>query len=45
MDDIILRSSTALDVDAAVAIAVEQWAPIYEEYRKMLGEEIYSFAF
>ena len=45
MDDIIFRSSTALDVDAAVAIAVEQWAPIYEEYRKMLGEEIYSFVF
>ena len=45
MNDIILRFSTALDVDAAVAIAVEQWRGIYDEYRKILGDEIYSLAF
>lgn len=36
----IVRDARPEDADAAAAIAVEAWRPIYAEYRRLLGDKI-----
>jgi RimJ/RimL family protein N-acetyltransferase len=40
--DISIRKFAPDDLDAALDIAVEAWAPIYEGYREQLGAEMFE---
>ncbi len=42
MDSIVIRPATMADAAAAIEIARKCWAPIYEGYGKILGEELYG---
>lgn len=42
MEDITIRPARAEDEAAVVAIARAAWTPIYEEFRRRLGDELFS---
>ena len=42
MSDITVRDMRAGEVETLVEIAVAAWEPIYDQYRLMLGEELYG---
>ena len=37
-----VRNAQVEDVESACEIAVEAWKPIYENYRKILGDELFN---
>ena len=41
-DDTVIRDLEPGDVEAAVAIAVAAWEPIYAQFRQILGDEIFE---
>ena len=45
MADIVIRELTPGDVEAAVAIAMAAWEPIFAQYREIVGEELFAVAF
>jgi GNAT superfamily N-acetyltransferase len=45
MDGILIRESTAQDAEAIGEIARAAWEPIFDGYKKQLGEEIFRFLY
>ncbi|HUT36317.1 MAG TPA: GNAT family N-acetyltransferase [Planctomycetota bacterium] len=42
MSDIVVRDLRPEDVEAAVDIAVAAWAPIFGQFRRILGDELFA---
>ena len=42
MNDPIIRPATAEDTEVLVAIALHEWAAIYEGFRMQMGDELFS---
>jgi len=45
MSDVVIRELEPGDVEAAVAIAVAAWEPIYAQFRQILGDECFAAAY
>lgn len=43
-DDLVIRDLEPADVEAAVEIAVAAWEPVYDSYRRTMGEELFAAA-
>ena len=41
-EKIVIRNSTEKDVEPICALAVQQWAIIYDEFKSQMGEELYD---
>ena len=42
MQDVIIRKITPEDVDRVMEIATQQWLQIYDQYRKVIGDELFE---
>lgn len=43
-DDIVIRDLKTADIEAVVDIALAAWEPIYAQFRKTLGDELFAAA-
>ena len=41
MSELIIRPATEEDTEALVALALNEWAPIYDGFRDQLGDEVF----
>jgi ribosomal protein S18 acetylase RimI-like enzyme len=45
MSEVVIRELEQGDVEAAVAIAVAAWEPIYAQFRQILGDDLFAAAY